>query len=339
MIKELILGIAAIVCMASCKGNAQASQQASEMQQSIQEGMADCPDFCADSAMQYIIRQCEFGPRVTGTEAHSICGDYIVSQFKAMGTQVTEQKAELTAYDGTKLPGRNIIASINPDAQQRLLLCAHWDCRPWADNDDNEANHHTPILAANDAASGVAVMLEIARALQQHPIKMGIDFVCFDAEDWGTPQWEEDIPEDSDGGWCLGSKYWSKNPHVSGYWAQIGILLDMVGGRGATFARESYSDYYAQPIVDLVWNTAAKLGYGNIFQNRQGGAVTDDHVPVNQYAGIHCIDIIPNYQNAMGSSFGPTWHTVNDTPENIDPAILKAVGQTLLQVICHLDAQ
>lgn len=338
MIKEILLGIVAVAIMASCKSNTQDNQQADASQQP-QVTHAACPEFSADSAMQYINRQCNFGPRVTGTEAHSLCGDYIVSQFKAMGTQVTEQKAELTAYDGTKLPGRNIIASINPEANTRIMFCAHWDCRPWADNDANEANHHTPILAANDAASGVAVMLEMARALQQHPIKMGIDFVCFDAEDWGSPQWEENIPEDSDGGWCLGSKHWSMNPHTPGYMAQFGILLDMVGGRGTTFARESYSDYFAQPVVDYVWGTAASLGYGNIFQNRQGGAVTDDHVPVNQYAGIPCIDLIPNFQNTMGSSFGPTWHTVNDTPENIDPAILKAVGQTLLQVICDVDAQ
>ena len=326
--------------LVSCNGKAgsQAGSSADEPQTATMEGMADCPEFSADSAMQYINRQCEFGPRVTGTEAHALCGDYIVSQFKAMGTQVIEQKAELTAYDGTKLPGRNIIASINPQASQRIMFCAHWDCRPWADNDADKANHHTPILAANDAASGVAVMLELARALQQHPVKMGIDFVCFDAEDWGMPQWE-DRDEPADGGWCLGSRYWAQHPHVSGYWAQFGILLDMVGGRGATFARESYSDYYAQSVVDLTWGIASRLGYSNIFQNREGGAVTDDHVPVNQYAGIPCIDIIPNYQGTMGSSFGPTWHTVNDTPENIDPAILKAVGQTLLQVICYVDAQ
>lgn len=336
MIKHFILGITSLMILCSCKGNGSSQQNA---QSDVQEQTAEAPSsplFSADSAMVFIHEQCQFGPRVTGTEAHRLCGDYIVEKFKAYGTQVTEQKAELTAYDGTKLPGRNIIASINPEAQHRLLFCAHWDCRPWADNDADEANHHTPILAANDAASGVAVMLEMARLIQQQPLEdMGVDFVCFDAEDWGMPQWE-DREEEGDGGWCLGSKYWSQHPHVSGYWAQFGVLLDMVGGRGATFAKESYSCYYAQPVVDMVWDVASQLGYGSIFQNREGGAVTDDHVQVNQYAGIPCIDLIPNCQNATGSSFGPTWHTVNDTPENIDPSILKAVGQTLMQVVYNI---
>jgi len=339
MIRQLLWGLLALVFLCSCKDKAgqQSSQASADNQAQAASDMAACPTFAADSAMNFILQQCAFGPRVTGTEAHLLCGDYIVSKFKAYGTQVTEQKAELTAYDGTKLPGRNIIASINPESQTRLMFCAHWDCRPWADNDVDEANHHIPIIAANDAASGVAVMLEMARQMQLSPLNIGIDFICFDAEDWGTPQWDE-RNEDGDGGWCLGSKYWSQHPHVSGYWAQFGVLLDMVGGRGATFAKESYSSYYAQPIVDMTWNIAGRLGYGNIFQNREGGAVTDDHVQVNQFAGIPCIDIIPNCKGAVSSSFGPTWHTVNDTPENIDPAILKAVGQTMLQVVYNFQA-
>lgn len=340
MIKQLIFAFSALLLLSSCKssGEKQNTSSADDTQSQAAEGMAPCPAFVADSAMLYINEQCQFGPRVTGTEAHQLCGDYIVEKFKQYGTVVTEQKAELTAYDGTKLPGRNIIASINPDAKQRLMFCAHWDCRPWADNDANESNHHTPILAANDAASGVAVMLEMARQIQSNPLKdMGVDFICFDAEDWGMPQWE-DREEAGDGGWCLGSKYWSQHPHISGYWAQFGVLLDMVGGRGATFAKESYSSYYAQPVVDMTWDVASRLGYGNIFQNREGGAVTDDHVQVNQFSGIPCIDIIPNCQGAVSSSFGPTWHTVNDTPENIDPAVLKAVGQTMLQVVYNVQA-
>lgn len=338
MIRKIIFGLAVMAMFSSCKssGGQQGGQTENNSQEQTSTGMASCPTFMADSAMLFINDQCQFGPRVTGTEAHQLCGDYIVEKFKAYGTQVTEQKAELTAYDGTKLPGRNIIASINPEAEHRLMFCAHWDCRPWADNDADEANHHTPILAANDAASGVAVMLEMARQIQQSPISnLGVDFICFDAEDWGMPQWE-DRDDSSDGGWCLGSKYWAQHPHVSGYWAQFGILLDMVGGRGATFAKESYSCYYAQPVVDMTWDVASRLGYGNIFQKREGGAVTDDHVQVNQFSGIPCIDIIPNYQGNVSSSFGPTWHTVNDTPENIDTNVLKAVGQTLLQIVYNI---
>ncbi len=337
MIKQIILGATALLVFSSCKDKSNASAQGNIIEQEqTATGMVDCPQFVADSAMVSILQQCAFGPRVTGTEAHRLCGDYIVAKFKEYGTQVTEQTMELTAYDGTKLPGRNIIASVNPEAKQRMMFCAHWDCRPWADNDADESNHHTPILAANDAASGVAVMLEMARLLQGNDLEMGVDFVCFDAEDWGMPQWE-DREETGDGGWCLGSKYWSQHPHVSGYWAQFGVLLDMVGGRGATFAKESYSCYYAQSVVDVTWDVASRLGYANIFQNREGGAVTDDHVQVNQFSGIPCIDIIPNCQGSVGSSFGPTWHTVNDTPENIDPSILKAVGQTMIQLVYNID--
>lgn len=345
MLKHVIITSAFFVLFSACKGNGQNEQAGTEGQEtgnasevgSSADQLPECPVFAADSAMFYINQQCAFGPRVTGTEAHRQCGDYIVGKFKALGLEVVEQMSELTAYDGTKLPGRNIIASINPDATDRILFCAHWDCRPWADADSNEANHHTPILAANDAASGVAVMLEMARLIQQKPVSMGIDFICFDAEDWGMPQWEDREDYNGDGGWCLGSKYWAQHPHVSGYKAQFGVLLDMVGGRGATFAKESFSMYYAPSIVNMVWSIAGELGYGNMFQNREGGAVTDDHVSVIQYAGIPCIDIIPNHQNTQGSSFGPTWHTINDTPENIDTATLKAVGQTLVQMVYYIE--
>ena len=200
----------------------------------------------------------------------------------------------------------------------------------WADNDPDSANWHKPVLAANDAASDVAVMLEMARLIQLHPIEIGIDFICFDAEDYGVPQWSDQAGDASS--WCLGSQYWAANPHVYGYQARFGILMDMVGGRGSTFSKEGYSQRYASQVVDLVWNTAAQLGYGQFFPMRDGGYITDDHVPVNEIAGIPCIDIIPYFTDAP-SGFGPTWHTVNDNMEHIDRQVLKAVGQTVTQVI------
>ncbi|MCQ2196196.1 MAG: M28 family peptidase [Bacteroidaceae bacterium] len=294
--------------------------------------LAKCPDFVADSAMKYINEQCAFGPRVTGTEAHRLCGDYIVNKFKEFGCSVTEQTAELTAYNGTKLPGRNIIASINPESADRIIVCAHWDCRPWADHDPNEENHHTPILAANDAASGVAVMLEMARLMQKEPLKYGVDFICFDAEDWGMPDWDEENYSNAMDSWCLGSTYWAQNPHKENYSARYGILLDMVGGRGSQFAMEGVSRYFADTVVQMLWHLAGQIGFGSFFPLKDGGQVQDDHVPVNQIAGIPCIDIIPHFEQGP-SSFGPTWHTVSDTPENIDPAVLKAVGQSVMQML------
>ena len=245
--------------------------------------------------------------------------------------QVTPQKAVLKGYDGTSLNSTNIIASYRPDLSDRVLLCAHWDSRPWADNDPDEANWKTPVMAANDGASGVAVMLEIARLLSKDTLQLGVDFICFDAEDWGVPQWNEDN-FDSDS-WALGAQYWSTNLHKKGYRARFGILLDMVGGQGAQFYKETMSVQYANHIVEKVWRAAQVVGYGSMFPSQQGTGVTDDHISVNTKAKIPTIDIIPYYPNCEQSSFGPTWHTVNDDMEHIDKNTLQAVGQTLIQVL------
>jgi hypothetical protein len=285
----------------------------------------------ADSALLYIKEQCAFGPRVTGSDASRRCGDFLMERFKAFGAEVEEQTGTVTIWDGTQLPARNIIARINSSNSNRILLCAHWDSRPWADNDPDEANYHTPILAANDGASGVAVMLEICRILQKQPVQLGIDMICFDAEDLGTPQWAEDRLGSSDT-WCLGSRFWAQRARDDGYKARYGILLDMVGGYGATFSREGISMRLAQPLVNRVWQLAGQLGYRQFFPLTDNGSITDDHINVNIIAGVPCIDIIPYYHEGP-SSFGPTWHTVKDTPENIDPNVLEAVGQTITQLI------
>ncbi len=294
------------------------------------------PSFNADSAYAFTKAQCDFGPRDMNSRGHDLCGEWIVSKFKEYGCKVTTQTATLVGYDGTKLRSRNIMASINPEATTRILLCAHWDSRPWADNDPDSANWRKPILAANDAASGVAVMLELARIIGKSKDEkafnkqLGIDFVCFDAEDWGTPQWA-DVADDADS-WALGAQYWSKNL-PQGYEARYGILLDMVGGVGAKFYREGMSMQYAPEIVKKVWRAAREVGFGSYFPKEDGGVITDDHVPVNQFAKIPTIDIIPYYADCQQSSFGPTWHTLADNMENIDKNTLKAVGQTLVQVI------
>ena len=294
------------------------------------------PSFNADSAYAFTKAQCDFGPRDMNSRGHDLCGEWIVSKFKEYGCKVTTQTATLAGYDGTKLRSRNIMASINPEATTRILLCAHWDSRPWADNDPDSANWRKPILAANDAASGVAVMLELARIIRKSKDEkafnkqLGIDFVCFDAEDWGTPQWA-DVADNADS-WALGAQYWSKNL-PQGYEARYGILLDMVGGVGAKFYREGMSMQYAPEIVKKVWRAAREVGFGSYFPKEDGGMITDDHVPVNQFAKIPTIDIIPYYADCQQSSFGPTWHTLADNMENIDKNTLKAVGQTLVQVI------
>lgn len=289
------------------------------------------PAFIADSAMAYCQAQCDFGPRTMNSKAHDLCEKWIINKFKGFGLEVETQKADLTGWDGTKLHSTNIIAHFNPQAERRILICAHWDSRPWADNDPDSTNWHKTVLAANDGASGVGVMLEVARLLQNDTtLAIGVDLVCFDAEDYGTPQWAEKN-EDSENTWALGAQYWAKNLPEN-YKPQFGILLDMVGGQGAKFYQEQFSLRYAASIVDKVWSAARHAGYGSMFTNEVGGQITDDHIPVNE-AGIPTVDIIPFYPDCRQSSFGPTWHTINDDMEHLDINTLKAVGQTLIQVI------
>ena len=289
------------------------------------------PVFCADSAYQYCQSQCDFGPRTMNSKAHDNCEQWIVNKFKVFGMEVVQQKAVLKGYDGTSLNSTNIIASYHPELKDRILLCAHWDSRPWADNDPDEANWKTPVMAANDGASGVGVMLEIARLLSADTLRLGVDFICFDAEDWGVPQWSD--ADEYGNSWALGSQYWSANLHKKGYKARFGILLDMVGGQGAQFYKEGMSVQYANSVVDKVWRAAQVVGYGSMFPTQLGPGITDDHLPVNTKAKIPTIDIIPYYPNCEQSGFGPTWHTVNDDMAHLDKNTLQAVGQTLIQVI------
>ena len=289
------------------------------------------PDFNADSAYLFTKAQCDFGPRIMNSEAHERCAEWIIDKFKQYGCSVKTQKMNLNGYDGTLLKCTNIMASYNPQATTRILLCAHWDARPWADNDPDTTNRRRPILAANDGASGVAVMLELARVLQgDKRLNIGSDFVCFDAEDWGTPRWSNQPDDEST--WALGAQFWAANL-PRGYQARYGILLDMVGGQGARFFQESASRIFAPIIVDKVWLAAEAIGYGSYFPKQEGGMITDDHVPINKTAKIPTIDIIPFYPDCAQSTFGPTWHTVNDNMDNIDKNTLKAVGQVMVQVL------
>ena len=287
------------------------------------------PEFNQDSAYRYVKEQVDFGPRVPNSKAHGQCASYFVQKFKSFGAEVTEQKFKSRAFDGTILNGVNIIASYNPSAHKRILLCAHWDSRPFADNDPDPKNHNTPIDGANDGASGVGVLMEIARQIQANPMDIGIDIVLFDLEDYGQPQGST-YPQVEDS-WGLGAQYWSKTPDPNGARAQFGILLDMVGAENITFTKEYFSVYYASGVVEKVWNKAAQLGYSNIFINREAGAVTDDHVYVNKLAKIPTIDIIHHVEGSQ--SFFPYWHTLKDNMDAIDPNSLNIIGVVLMNVI------
>jgi len=279
------------------------------------------PIFNEDSAFIFLKNQIAFGPRIPNTPAHKKCGDYLMYTCKRFCDSVITQPLEIKAYDGMILKGRNIIGEFNPRHKRRILLAAHWDTRPIADEDPKKK---TSFDGADDGASGVSILLEIMRILKTNKPALGIDFIFFDLEDYG----KRDASEHT---FCLGSQYWSKNPHKPNYQAEYGILLDMVGARGARFYREGYSTQFASHILDKVWMAAGRQGFGHIFINEGVNPVTDDHYYINKIAGIPTIDII-NFNERQGG-FPPHWHTQNDNLDIIDKNTLKAVGQTLLDII------
>lgn len=291
----------------------------------------EVPPFSPDSAYHYVATQVAFGPRVPGTTAHSKAADYLVGRFRDFGAEVTVQEFDQTTFDNNRVRLKNIIATFYPDKKKRILLAAHWDTRPFADEDKENPNR--PMDGANDGASGVAVLLEIARALNQaeNPPSVGIDLILFDGEDWGERDRRTPLPAGLDSWWCLGSQYWATHKHKPGYSAYYGILLDMVGAEGAKFFREELSVRYAPTVVDRVWATAARLGYGRYFINQIQPEVLDDHKFVTEKGRIPMIDII-NYDPVIGS-FGHFWHTQADNMDIISKETLKAVGETVLHQV------
>ena len=302
------------------------------------------PDFNEDSAYVFVEKQVAFGPRVPNIPSHTQCGDWLESKLKSYGASVMAQRAPITSRDGKTIEIRNIIAQFQPEKKKRVLLCAHWDTRPVADKDPNSAMRNKAIDGANDGASGVGVLLEIARLLQQKQTDIGVDIIYFDAEDNGSIEDADPTMDYTHPGfqttWCLGSQYWTKNKVPTGYQPQYGILLDMVGAADAEFNKEETSMAYAGDVMNMVWNAAAKLGYDNYFINEEVHGVTDDHSFLNM-SGIRCIDIIdtrpmPAAMGLGGYKFGPYHHTHNDNMSIIDKNTLDAVGQTVMQVIYNL---
>jgi glutaminyl-peptide cyclotransferase len=293
--------------------------------------IVETPDFKADSAYSFVAQQVAFGPRVPGSEASQNTLQFLVSKLKSYGWTVTEQPFTAFRYDGKKLQGTNIIAQFQPAVAKRILLAAHWDARSIADKDSVRKDE--PIDAANDGASGVGVLLEIARNLHEAKNKprVGVDIVLFDLEDHGEP--EDYTGEHKPNSWALGSQHWAANLVPANYRPYYGILLDMVGGKGAMFPHEGTSMQYAPGIVRSVWATAADLGYSNLFVDQDAFGISDDHTAVNEIAKIQMIDMIDLRASNGGFEFGSFHHTHADNLANIDKSTLKAVGQTLLQVL------
>lgn len=286
--------------------------------------------FSADSAYSYIEHQVDFGPRVPGTEAHEECAAYIIDELNRHGVDTMYvQQGTVEAFNGDVLPITNIIAGFNPKALRRILLVAHWDTRPWADNESTIERRKQPIAGANDGGSGVGVLLEIARNLgAKHP-KVGVDLLFVDAEDYG----DSSGFSGRENTWCLGTQYWLE--HMVPYRAEnlpvYGILLDMVGGKNARFHYEHFSKTKVPTATLKVWSEAQRLNHGDYFIPKMGGAITDDHVFLTN-AGIPTVDIVETL-NEQTNSFPPTWHTLDDNMRNISKSTLQAVGETVLNVI------
>jgi hypothetical protein len=315
----LVLVTSVCLLLNACSDSSNPTQTDSQVPASTKPA---APSFNADRAYRYVEQQVAFGPRVPGTQAQKDCAQWIQTEFSKYADTVYRQEAELTQpVSNKKYPAINFIASFHRKAEYRVLLLAHWDSRPWADQDTKEKDK--PIDAADDAGSGVAVLLEIASHLKATSPKVGVDILLVDAEDVGKTEWSEDS-------YCLGTQYWAANPHVPAYKAMFGICLDMVGAKGARFPLEGFSQQYAGSIQKEIWETAQQIGYSSYFPFEQGGTITDDHFTINTKASIPCVDII-NLQPDNG--FGKHWHTHNDNISIIDKATLKAVGQTVMQVI------
>lgn len=295
-------------------------------------------NFNADSAYYFIEKQVSFGPRVPNTLNHKKCGDWLVNQLHKFGFSTLEQTGEVTAFNGNQLPVRNIIATLNPLAKKKVLLCAHWDTRPFADRDS--INNNSPILGANDGASGVGVLLEIARQIQKDSLKIGLEIIFYDVEDYGAPNTNNsflDLQSRNDT-WCLGSQFWCYNLSSDYKKPDFGILLDMVGAKDAVFPKEEISRKFAGYHLNKLWKLADYLGYSNYFQKKIAPGLTDDHTYINQLSNIPTLDVI-HYDVRPFSGrfdFGKFHHTHQDNMEIIDKKTLKAVGQTVLSYLYNI---
>ncbi len=316
-----------LLFIASCV-NDKGNQTESQPKNSVELNKISVPDFNSDSAYFFVKSQVDFGPRIPGTKSHSACANYLVAKLKSYGLNVIVQNGTVKTFDNKQFILKNIIAEYKPDLTNRILLTAHWDTRPWADLDS--INSEKPFDGANDGASGVAVLLELARQLNNSKIEKGIDIIFFDIEDYGQQASDNRFPQQEDT-WCLGSQYWSKNPHKQGYFANYGILLDMVGGKNPVFPKEGTSMNYAPEIVKKVWDIADRMGYGSYFTNDVTGETTDDHLYVNTLGNLKCIDIV-HYQ-VEKHNYPYFHHAHSDNMDVIDKNTLKMVGQLLLELI------
>jgi hypothetical protein len=290
------------------------------------------PTFDTDRAWGFLEAQVAFGPRAPGTTGHDQAEAYLFGELQKTARRALKQEFRTRTQFGGPYDFANLIGLYGAETGKALMLCAHWDTRPVADQDPSPANRSTPVLGANDGASGVAVLLELAQAFKQAPPSIPVIVALWDAEDSGrsagTPPYF---------GFLLGSQYFVEHMPAGARPDDV-VLLDMVGGDSRPNARvgtrpggnnafdlpiERNSLRAAPDLVDEVYSAGERLGHA-AFQRRQGYDVIDDHMPFID-DGFPAIDLIEfDY---------PEWHTVDDTPDHCDRAALQQVGETLLEVV------
>ena len=277
---------------------------------SLAEEQIDSKSFSGERAFAYLEKQCEFGARVPGSIAHQRTQAYLFAQLEKFAQEVTFQPFEFRQQNQS-VQMNNILARFGGDGGGTILLAAHWDTRPFADRDPNPANRNKPILGANDGASGVAVLLEVARVLKSNPPPNPVIIVLFDGEDYGKTV----------SNMFLGSRYFAQN--MRSWTADFGVLLDMVGDRDLELPMERYSWNADRELTEAIWRRAEEIGL-SAFQRRLGGAVVDDHLQLID-AGVSTVNIIDfDY---------PYWHTVEDTPDKCSPNSLEVVGRLVLSIV------
>ena len=284
------------------------------------------PDFDEDHAFEYLVAQCDFGPRNPGSEGYYACLDFIITELDQSADDIILQDFRYQEQRYRKRYDlQNIIARFNPDASFQTIISAHWDTRPWADQEDNRRDRNQPIIGANDGASGVAVLLELAKIMGETPPPIGVNLVFFDGEDLGVPGENET--------YCQGSRYFAKNLPIPR--PDEAINLDMIGDKQLPLPVEKYSLEYNPNLVRYLWGRADDMGL-DAFDITPQYAIYDDHVPLYEIAGIPAIDLIDfKYPNPYANF----WHTMNDVPENCSAESLEQVGKLMVDYIYNRENQ